>query len=317
MQKSFVYLSLIVGLLLISTANLKLGAVNLSWYELWRPSDSAHQFTLYDYRLPRVILALIVGAFLGVSGALVQGVVRNPLASPDILGISHGAGLAAVCFMLYVPNGSVYFLPWVALAGGLLAAGILLVFCRRLHKPIEFALTGIALSALLGSVIDFLMLTQKVDINQALLWLTGSLWGRGWAQVALLLPWCLLLPLAIACSKRLDLYAIGDEKAVNLGVKVNKTRLGVLLLSVLLTSVSVAVCGPLAFLGLVAPHIARRVVGGNHFQLILTSMLVGSLLLLLADLLARNISPPLEIPAGIMTAMLGAPYFLYLLSKMK
>lgn len=317
MQKSSVYLYLSLGIMALCIANLKLGAVDLAWHELWQPSDSAHQFTLYDYRLPRVLLALMVGAFLGASGALVQGVVRNSLASPDILGISHGAGLAAVFFMLYMPNGSVYLLPWVALVGGLVAAGILLVFCRRLHKPIEFALTGVALAALLGSVIDFLMLTQKVDINQALLWLTGSLWARGWTQVTLLLPWCLLLPVAISCSKRLDLYAIGDEKAINLGVKVNKTRLGVLLLAVLLTSVSVAVCGPLAFLGLVSPHIARRLVGGNHFQLIAVSMLVGSLLLLFADLLARNISPPLDIPAGIMTALLGAPYFLYLLSKMK
>lgn len=310
----------LVGAVVIAAiANLCFGAVNLSLTEIWQglTSQSEHYFTIHEYRLPRIFLAILVGAMLASSGTLIQGVIRNPLASPDILGVSHGAGLAAVVLMTLFPTVSIYWLPSAALAGGIGAAIILFLVVGSKTKPVKLAITGVALSALFGSAIDFLMLTQPLEINNALLWLTGSLWGRSWDQLWMILPWWLLAPLVLWLSHQLNLLTLGDERATSLGVSVYLVRAGALLLAVMWTSAAVSVCGPLSFLGLVAPHLARQMVGGKHQVLLPAAMIVGAFLLLMADLIARVIHPPLELPAGIMTAIIGAPYFLYLLVKMR
>ncbi len=312
---------LLLGLLCLMSilANLCFGAVNLSLNEIWTGLfiGSEHHFMIHDYRLPRIILAILVGAMLASSGVLIQGVIRNPLASPDILGVSHGAGLAAVIVLLLLPTFSVQWLPLAALLGGLLAAAILALMCGRNMAPVRLAMMGVALSALYASAIDFIILQQPKDINSALLWLTGSLWGRSWEQLAMLWPWLILTPLVLWLSHALNLLTLGDERARSLGVNVSWVRGAALLVAVVWTSAAVSVCGPLSFLGLVAPHLARQLVGGRHQILLPTAMLIGALLLLLADLIARTIDPPIELPAGILTAIIGAPYFLYLLVKMR
>lgn len=310
---------LLGGIAVLAVASLSLGAVHVPLPQVWDGlfSGSEHYFTIHDYRLPRIVIAILVGAMLASAGVLIQGVIRNPLASPDILGVSHGAGLAAVALMTLWPAVSVYWLPLAALSGGIASALVLALVCGGKTAPVKLAITGVALAALYGSGIDFLILTQPLEINNALLWLTGSLWGRGWDQLTLLWPWWAALPVVLWLSHALNLLTLGDERALSLGISVNRVRAAALLVAVIWTSAAVAVCGPISFLGLVAPHLARQLVGGRHQNLLPTAMLVGALLLLVADLAARIIDPPLELPAGIMTAIIGAPYFLYLLTKMR
>lgn len=309
---SFLLLALVV-------ANLMFGAVAIPLHGILQgfSPDTDSYFTVHEYRLPRTILAIVVGAMMALAGALVQGVIRNPLASPDVLGVSHGAGLAAVSYMTLLPNAGIDWLPAVALTGGLLAALILWWLCGNKSSTIKLAITGVALAALYASTIDFLMLVKPLEINNALLWLTGSLWGRSWPQIAMLLPWTVLIPVALWLAKPLNLMHLGEDSAISLGVRANPLRLVALGVAVALTAAAVSVCGPIGFLGLVAPHLTRKLLGGRHQVLLPATMLVGAVLLLLADLVARTIDPPIELPAGIMTAILGAPYFLWLLLRTK
>ncbi|WP_249344481.1 Fe(3+) dicitrate ABC transporter permease subunit FecD [Marinomonas sp. CT5] len=309
-------LFVLLGLLV---ANLMFGAVSIPFNQMLEgfQSGNEHYFTLHEYRLPRTILAMLVGAMMALAGALVQGVIRNPLASPDVLGVSHGAGLAAVIYMTFFPTADVRWLPEVALIGSFIAAITLWWLCGQHSSTIKLAITGVALAALYASSVDFLMLVKPLEINNALLWLTGSLWGRGWSQLSMLLPWLLLVPAALGLAKPLNLIHLGDDSAISLGIKANKLRLVALAVAVGLTASCVAICGPIGFLGLVAPHLTRKLVGGRHQILLPSTMLVGAVLLLLADLVARTIDPPIELPAGIMTAIIGAPYFLWLLLRTK
>lgn len=306
-------------LLLLSLANLLFGAVSLSLNEVWQGLSTAseHHFTIHEYRLPRIAIAILVGAGLALSGALVQGVIRNPLASPDVLGVSHGAGLAAVSYMTFFSGASSVWLPEIALLGGVLAALVLWLLVGARSSAIKLAITGVALAAFWASCVDFLMLTKPLDINNALLWLTGSLWGRGWQQLQALLPWFVLVPFALGLSKYLNVLDLGDESAASLGVKPQTLRLISLAIAVALTAACVSICGPIGFLGLVAPHMARKLIGGRHQTLLPATMLTGACLLLAADLAARTLDPPIELSAGILTAIMGAPYFLWLLLRMK
>lgn len=312
--------SLLISIVcLLCIINLMFGAVNIPFSSLLNgfQSESEYYFTLHEYRLPRTLLALLIGAMMALSGALVQAVIRNPLASPDILGVSHGAGLAAVIYMSLFPLANINWLPAIALFGGLSAALILWGLCGPRTTTLKLAITGVALGALYASCIDFLMLVNPLEINNALLWLTGSLWGRGWDQLAILLPWLLFVPFALYFAKPLNLIVLGEDNAVSLGVNTKLLRLMVLAIAVALTASCVAISGPIGFLGLVAPHLARKLVGGQHQKLLPYTMLVGAILLLTADLAARTIDPPIELSAGIMTAIIGAPYFLWLLFRIK
>ena len=304
-------------LILFSALSLIYGAVDINLSQITSSKiGSAEYFTLYEYRLPRVVLAILVGGMLALSGALVQGVIRNPLASPDILGINHGAGLAAVSFITFFPNSSTAFLPYISLIGGLLAAILLWYLVGKNKGNIRFAITGIAIAAFFASSIDFILLVKPIEINNALLWLTGSLWGRSWSQITLLLPWTVLLPVGIILAKKINLIDLGNDSAVSLGSKPEKTKKIALAVSVGLTASCVSVCGPIGFLGLIAPHLTRFLVGAKHQYLLPASILVGANIMLLADFVARTINPPIELPAGIITAILGGPYFIWLLIKM-
>lgn len=321
MKKTLIYLAALALMLVLFVLSLQLGTYHIGLKEMWQilhdPSN-ANYFTLIDYRLPRAILALFIGAALAVSGVLVQSVVRNPLASPDILGINHAAGLVAVMSLIFLPHLPFYWLPVFAFFGGIASFFLLWLICGFRFSPIKMAMIGVALAALWGAISHYLMLAHPLDINTAMLWLTGSLWGRSWPYVEIVLPWLIImLPVAFLYCRDLDTLGLGESKAATLGVSINKTQIAVLLLSVALATTAVAICGPIAFLGLVAPHLARHLVGGRHRALLPTAMLVGAILLLLADILARVIAPPVELPAGILTAILGAPYFFYLLMRTK
>ena len=314
------YLSALCTVALLFVLSIRYGTYTLSFDEIsqaFHPDDKNY-FTLMEYRLPRALLAIIIGGALAISGVLVQSVVRNPLASPDILGINNAAGLVAVTVLIFLPNLAFYWLPIFAFIGGVLSFILLWMICGFNFRPIKMAIIGVALSALWAAISHYLMLTNPVEINTAMLWLTGSLWGRSWAYVNVVLPWLLvLLPLPFIFCRDLDTLGLGENKAATLGVSVNKTQILVLVLAVALSTTAVAICGPIAFLGLVAPHLARKLVGGRHRTLLPAAMLIGALLLQISDILARVIDPPTELPAGILTAIIGAPYFFYLLMRTK
>ena len=300
--------------------SIRLGTYTLSFEEIWAAfqPDDKNYFTLMEYRLPRAVLAILLGGALAISGVLVQSVVRNPLASPDILGINNAAGLVAVSVLMFLPNLAFYWMPIFAFLGGVLSFVILWIVCGFNFRPIKMAIIGVALSALWAAISHYLMLTNPVEINTAMLWLTGSLWGRSWSYLNVVLPWLIvLLPLPFIFCRDLDTLGLGENKASTLGVTVNKVQISVLVLAVALSTTAVAICGPIAFLGLVAPHLARRLVGGRHRTLLPAALIIGALLLQLSDILARVIDPPTELPAGILTAIIGAPYFFYLLMRTK
>ena len=312
---------LTLGLMvLLFVLSIRLGTYTLSFEEIWAAfqPDDKNYFTLMEYRLPRAVLAILLGGALAISGVLVQSVVRNPLASPDILGINNAAGLIAVSVLMFLPNLAFYWMPIFAFLGGVLSFVILWIVCGFNFRPIKMAIIGVALSALWAAISHYLMLTNPVEINTAMLWLTGSLWGRSWSYLNVVLPWLIvLLPLPFIFCRDLDTLGLGENKASTLGVTVNKVQISVLVLAVALSTTAVAICGPIAFLGLVAPHLARRLVGGRHRTLLPAALIIGALLLQLSDILARVIDPPTELPAGILTAIIGAPYFFYLLMRTK
>ena len=314
------YVATLSLMVLLFGLSIRLGTYTLSFEEIWAAfqPDDKNYFTLMEYRLPRAVLAILLGGALAISGVLVQSVVRNPLASPDILGINNAAGLVAVSVLMFLPNLAFYWMPIFAFLGGVLSFVILWVVCGFNFRPIKMAIIGVALSALWAAISHYLMLTNPVEINTAMLWLTGSLWGRSWSYLNVVLPWLVvLLPLPFIFCRDLDTLGLGENKASTLGVTVNKVQISVLVLAVALSTTAVAICGPIAFLGLVAPHLARRLVGGRHRTLLPAALIIGALLLQLSDILARVIDPPTELPAGILTAIIGAPYFFYLLMRTK
>ena len=319
--RAIIFYVLTLGLMvLLFGLSIRLGTYTLSFEEIWAAfqPDDKNYFTLMEYRLPRAVLAILLGGALAISGVLVQSVVRNPLASPDILGINNAAGLIAVSVLMFLPNLAFYWMPIFAFLGGVLSFVILWIVCGFNFRPIKMAIIGVALSALWAAISHYLMLTNPVEINTAMLWLTGSLWGRSWSYLNVVLPWLVILvPLPFIFCRDLDTLGLGENKASTLGVTVNKVQISVLVLAVALSTTAVAICGPIAFLGLVAPHLARRLVGGRHRTLLPAALIIGALLLQLSDILARVIDPPTELPAGILTAIIGAPYFFYLLMRTK
>ncbi|MBU2895452.1 FecCD family ABC transporter permease [Vibrio hepatarius] len=306
-------------LMLVASTGLFVGAASLSVSQVIEHllALSSDDFVIHQYRLPRALLAISVGAGLGLSGVLVQGVIRNPLASPDLMGISAGAGLAATICLVLFPSAPVNILPLVAMLGGILAAGLIaLLAWWSQPTPAKLALIGIAVSAFLASGIDFLLITNPLEINTAMVWLTGSLWGRNWQQVPFI--WgalSILLPFAFWLAWRLDVMGLGEESATTLGTTPKKVQTFALLAAVLLASISVSVAGTISFVGLLAPHLARLLFGHDHKMLIPASALLGAILVTCADGLARGLQPPIELPAGVLTSVIGAPYFIFLLYR--
>lgn len=308
---------LLLGLAAVSAA---VGTVRVPLGELGTAltdSASPSYFIVHEVRLPRIVVGILAGFGLATGGVILQSLVRNPLASPDVIGISKGAGLAAAATLLLFPKMPGWVLPPMALAGALAAFLLLMLLSRRLTlSPATLALVGVALGAVFQAGTQYLLVTHPTNVNVALLWLAGSLWGRGWREAHALLPWiALLLPLAWASFARLNVLQLGDESGLSLGLRLGRERFRLLLLAVALAGASVAAVGAIGFIGLLAPHIARSLVGSRHQWLIPLAALLGADLMLLGDCLGRIVIIPREIPVGIMSAVIGAPYFVYLLRK--
>ncbi|MGO3048412.1 iron-dicitrate transporter subunit FecD [Staphylococcus casei] len=313
----FRYSIVIILLILSSIATLSVGAVFINPIEAIKSVFSQDNFILNEYRLPRMWLALIVGSSLAISGALIQGVVRNALASPDVIGITKGASLSAVTIIMLFPSAPLFVLPFGSFAGALCISLILTLLISKFNvKGSKLALIGLAIGAICTAIVQYLLIRNPLDANTALVWLTGSLYGHNMSNVWVILPWFVIaLPLIFYYCHQLDILTLGDEVATALGSKVKKVKMILLFLAVILAGASISVVGGLSFLGLIAPHIARRIVGHKHIHITIMSGLIGALLLTISDCLAKGIHPPIDIPVGVVVAIVGVPYFLFLLRK--
>ncbi len=274
----------------------------------------ANDFIVNDLRLPRVLVALLVGAALGMAGAVFQSVTRNPLGSPDLLGFSYGSAVGALVVIILL-NGSATEVAAGALLGGLLAgaAVYLLAYKRGIHGY-RLVLVGIGASAMLVAVIQYLITkAQLVEASRAMVWLTGSLAGRDWAQVWPLLATCaVLFPLVLGQSRALRMIEMGDDAAYAVGVRVERTRMLLMLAAILLTTAASAAAGPISFVALAAPQLARRLTRSPGANL-LTAALMGSVVLLLSDWASQRAFGADQLPVGVVTGLVGGVYLLWLL----
>ncbi|GEM44687.1 FecCD family ABC transporter permease [Deinococcus cellulosilyticus] len=315
-------LILLAFTLLLSVLALGMGTVHIPAMEVVNSftgkAEELYSRIVLELRLPRILTAALTGAMFAASGVILQGVVRNPLAAPDVIGVNAGAALAAVLVLLVIPASPSWLLPWGAFLGAWVgfACTYLLSRMNGQVSPARLALVGIAVGAALGSVEQLILVRAPDGIAQALSFLSGTIYAADYTRVYRLLPWAaLLLPLSLILSRYANLLSLGDASAVSLGVRLERMRAILLTLAVGLAAAAVTGAGLLGFVGLIAPHMARLMVGPQHQNSLPVSMLVGALLVIGADTLGRSILPPIEIPAGLLTTLLGAPYFLYLLKK--
>ncbi|MDZ7949864.1 iron ABC transporter permease [Nostoc sp. DedQUE09] len=275
-----------------------------------------YAFVINTLRLPRILTACLVGMALAISGTIMQSLTRNSLADPGIIGINSGASLAAVSVIVLLPNVPAGFLPLSAFVGAFIASLLIyfLAWDRGLH-PVRLILIGVGISAVAGAFTSLMVTFGQIDdVSQALVWLAGSVYGRTWEQVFAFLPWLVIfVPLALIKAPELNALNLGDDIAKGLGRRVEWQRSFLLLISAALSGTAVATAGTIGFVGLIAPHIARQLVGSNHQGLIPVAGMTGAMIVVLSDFIGRILFAPIEIPCGIVTAVIGAPYFVYLL----
>lgn len=316
---SSVVVSCLIGSVHVPLADVLAGLVQ----RLQRSSqpESPLVTIFFDLRLPRVLLGVLCGAALSLSGGVMQGVFRNPLADPYVLGTVSGATFGAALTILFHLDGSLWALPLGAFLGALLSTGVMLA-ASELRIQLYFdhgslILVGVALGSLLSALTGIVLFASRADQVQSLVyWLFGSLSTGQWPQLGMLALGAIpTIGLLLRQARVLDLLSLGDAMALHLGVEVQKDKRRLMLLSSLLTALSVAACGTIGFVGLVVPHIMRRLVGPGHLALLVSSLLFGGAFLPLCDTVARSLLAPIEIPVGIITALVGVPFFLSLLLR--
>ncbi len=287
----------------------------------WDAENGPHHVIIWQLRIPRILLVVLVGATLGCAGTVFQGLFRNPLADPFVIGASGGAALGAVVAIvlgLEAHFSGVHIVSWLAFAGALSAVATVYAlggFGRHASK-VTLILAGAAVSTMFGAAVSFLMLLDQQSLQVIFTWLMGGFAGRSWPQLAS--SWPLLtggLVWMLLCARPLDALALGEETAAGLGLPLARARILIVFGASLATAAAVAVAGIIGFVGLIAPHAARLLVGASHHRVLVASALLGSLLLLLADNVARTLLAPVEMPVGIITAFLGGPFFLLLLRR--
>ncbi|GLH62229.1 iron ABC transporter permease [Parageobacillus sp. G301] len=322
---SLILLAVSVVIFLVSTGS---GEMYISPLEiaktLFGNGSDMNEVVIYTFRLPRILVALLAGMLLAVAGAILQGMIRNPLASPDVLGITGGAAAAVVTFLTLFSDEnhsltiSIHWLPFAAFLGATITALLVYVLSwKNGMAPLRLVLIGVGISALMQACTTLLMITGPIyRASQANVWITGSVYGASWKHVTLLAPWALiLLAISFLSVRKMNIQELGDELAIGAGVSLQKQRFFLLLLSTALTGGAVAFAGGIGFVGLMAPHMARRLVGSSFGALLPASALLGAIFVMAADLAGRMLFAPMEIPAGVFTAAVGAPYFIYLLYK--
>lgn len=280
--------------------------------------DTLERQIVWNLRLPRLLTSLLVGMCLAVSGSILQGVMRNPLADPGVIGISAGAGLVAIITMLIFPEYT-NLLPLGAFIGAFVAATfVYLLAWNGGVSPLRLILAGVAINSLLGAITSAVMILHSDKVQTVLPWLMGGLSGRSWPHFKMILPYALVgLTLSFFASRPANILRLGDSTAKLLGYRVERSRFLLLLLSTFLAGTAVSVAGLVGFVGLVVPHIVRLLIGDDYRYLLPISMMLGGILVAFADIAARSWFDPIELPVGILLATLGAPFFLFLLRKEK
>lgn len=283
---------------------------------LLNPGTDPQSQIIWNIRMPRTIVGALVGINLSLSGAILQAIMRNPLADPHIIGISSGAGLAGVVIMILFPALE-YLITPVAFVGAMLAAICIYILAwKNGIKPVRIILAGVAVSAFLSAGISGLMIFYSDRVHGALMWMVGGLAARSWPHVSIILPYAAIgLVLALASASYLNILQLGDEMARGLGVNVEITRIVMTAIAALLAASAVSVVGLLGFVGLVVPHAARLLIGSDYRFLLPAAALLGVAIVTLSDTFARVIFAPIELPVGIIMAFLGAPFFLFLLRR--
>lgn len=285
-----------------------------------------HDLVIFEFRLPRIVLGMLVGFALGMAGAVVQGITRNGLADPGILGINAGAGMAVVLFMFLFRGEmdltgslSIMMMPIFGLVGGLAASALIVLFARQNGEldPQRLILVGIAMTTGFGAVTMFVSLKMNPqDYEMAVVWLAGSIYSANWKFVLAMLPWVILLPPLIWTRYRaLDVLQLEEISAKGLGLPVERERLLLLVCSVGLVAASVSVSGSIGFVGLIAPHMARQLVGRSHRHILPVSGAVGMAMVVVGDWIGKTIFAPAELAVGIVISVIGVPYFVYLLVR--
>lgn len=328
LQKGLLTISILLILAVtVSIISINLGKMNLSPLEvlnvLLGKASARDNLIVFEFRLPRIILSILVGIGMGTSGCIMQSLLKNDMASPGTLGISSGSGLFMLLYVaIFSVNGfsSPFALPVMSFVGGITAAALIFLLSYRKGRDISstgLILTGVAMGTGYGAL--SLMLTLKLDRAQfdfAQRWQAGDLWGADWKYISVLLPWVLVLFIySFYKARTLNALNLGNQTATGLGVRTKKEFLALSLTAVALSSGSVALGGNFFFVGLISPHLGRKLVGPNHKVLIPASALIGSLVVLIADTVTRTISLGADIPTGIIITVLSTPYFLYLLAK--
>lgn len=313
-------------LLIVSIwCGVSIGSVNIPLEVLWnQAADETAANILWKIRMPRVVLAGLVGASLAIAGAAFQGLLKNPLADPYTLGVSSGASVGAVMtlfFGLSIPVVGVYALPTFSMIGAILTMVAVMSFARLVDRSLKMEtliLTGVIFSSFLGSLISLMVALTGDELRQIIGWLLGSVSMRGWPYVQMIAPF-VVIGSVILWTQRRELNALlyGEERAKHLGVNVKRSKYLILAGGSMLTGAAVAVSGTIGFVGLVVPHMTRMIWGSDHRHLLPLSFLNGATLLIICDLVARTIIMPRELPIGVITAFIGAPVFSYIFYKQR
>ena len=283
---------------------------------LWNPTAQTADQIVWNLRLPRALTGAMVGSNLAVAGAILQAVMRNPLADPHIIGISAGAGITGIAVLVLFP-AMTYLMTPVACLGAMAAAGAIYALAwKNGIKPVRIILAGVAVSAFLSAGISGILVFYSDRVHGALLWMVGGFSAASWNEVAVVAPyWCAGLLLALIGAYYLNVLQLGDDMARALGLNIELARVLLTAVAALLAASSVSVAGLLGFVGLVVPHMVRLLVGTNYSYIIPGSALLGMAVVTLSDTLARVLFAPVELPAGLIMAFIGAPFFLFLLRK--
>ncbi|TCK92409.1 iron complex transport system permease protein [Natranaerovirga hydrolytica] len=326
-QKQAMIVMLILSIILISISliSLSTGTIKIGMDRIFQTfigsGTDIENFTILTLRLPRIILGILAGVGLSLSGAILQGLIRNPLAGPDVIGVNSGASLMAVIFItLFADTVSIHFLPFFAFFGAVLVVFFMYgLSWKNGVTPLRLILIGFGVKALLGAVQRILMLSgTMLRTSQAYTWLAGSLYATKWYEVQIVSIWMLILiPLLIVAVKSLNMQQVSDEITVSLGGRLQIIRLGLISLAACLAGIIIAFTGGIGFIGLMSPHIARKLVGTTYGQLLPCSALIGAILIVVSDWIGRTWFAPVEIAVGVFTSLLGAPFFIYLFIKMR
>ena len=330
MKKSKIILLSLLLLLIVAIICITFGSYKMSFTEVIKTfvglGNKKQNLTIFQLRLPRIILSIIVAFALAYSGGILQTITRNPLAESGIIGINTGAALFVI--ILISLSSKTYYsklslsttilMPIVALLGAMFAIFLIYIISyKKFFNPVLFILTGIGVNAGFSAIITFCQLSvSKGDYNQVLAWTSGSLWGSNWNYILLTFPIILMLIIVTMLrSKILDIISLGSELAYGIGVNVKRETILFLIIVAFLSGLATSVAGNIAFLGFIGPHIAKRILGEKHRTMLLLSGIISSIILLISDTLSRNLFAPIEIPVGIIVSILGTPYFIILIMK--